>query len=379
MSGCQSAARIVVIAGTRPEALKLAPVIRALRSESAVQVQFLTTAQHRSLLDLALARFDLQPDQDLDLMEPGQTSPEFMGRALPAVARALRTFGADMVLVQGDTNSAVVGALAGFHEMIPVGHVEAGLRSRDMANPFPEEANRRVISQLATLHFAATIANRDNLVEEGVDSSRIAVTGNPIVDALHSVLEGLGEADSVKEDRLAVDSPRRILVTLHRRETIGQALAELCEAIRDLVVAHPDVSVVWPVHPNPAVRATVYDRCGDTDRIRLIEPVGYLEFIRFMRAADLIISDSGGVQEEAPTVGTPLLVVRDVTERPEVIECGAARLIGRNPGRLFSEASALLGDSTALEAMQNKENPFGDGHAAGRIRDATLAYLGLIR
>jgi UDP-N-acetylglucosamine 2-epimerase len=355
--------------------LKLAPVIAAFRAASDWSVRFVATAQHRDLLDQALQRFDLLPDVDLDLMRAAQTSIDFTSRALPAVAAQILEVPPDLVIVQGDTNTAVVGALAGFHLQVPVGHVEAGLRSHDLQNPYPEEANRRVISQVAGLHFAPTQTNRDNLIAEGVDPGVVVVTGNPIVDALNEVLAGL-EANRAEGDDLRGSSDSRlVLVTLHRRETIGAALENICGALVDLVQTHDQVSIVWPVHPNPAVRKTVLDRCGDKARIRLIDPVGYLEFVKLMREADLIISDSGGVQEEAPTVGTPLLVVRDVTERPEVVECGAARLIGRSPDRLLAEATELLTDERAYSLMLNKENPYGDGSAAENIVAAATAFF----
>jgi len=324
---------VLVIAGTRPETLKLVPVIRAFRAETDWNVRFVATAQHRELLDQALERFDFRPDVDLDLMRAAQTSIDFMSRALPAVADEIRNANPDLVIVQGDTNTAVVGALAAFYLQVPIGHVEAGLRSHDLRNPYPEEANRRVISQVTSLHFAATEMNRRNLVSEGMDSELVVVTGNPIVDALHEVLDSLGPDRGAREIRDESSAPRLVLVTLHRRETLGSPLEGICAALVDLVEAHSNVSLVWPVHPNPAVRNTVLDRCGGVGRIRLIDPVGYVEFVRLMCEADLIISDSGGVQEEAPTVGTPLLVARDVTERPEVIECGAARLtVGTRSG-----------------------------------------------
>ena len=366
---------VLVLAGTRPEAIKLAPVIRAFRAETSWRVRFLTTAQHRDLLDQALERFDFRPDMDLDLMRAAQSSIDFLSRALPAVGDAIRNTNPDLVVVQGDTNTAVVGALAAFHLQIPIGHVEAGLRSHDLGNPYPEEANRRIISQLASLHYAPTETNRRSLVSEGVDPDLVVVTGNPIVDALHEVLDGFDPDHGARVAHADPGASRLVLVTLHRRESLGTPLERMCGALNRLVETHSHVSLVWPVHPNPAVRETVLEQCGGVDRIRLIDPVGYVEFVRLMCEADLIISDSGGVQEEAPTVGTPLLVARDVTERPEVIECGAARLIGRDPERLLAEATELLMDQKAYSAMLNKKNPYGDGHAAERIVAATNAFV----
>jgi len=366
---------VLIIAGTRPEMLKLAPVISTFRAEPDWHVRFVATAQHRDLLDQALERFDLRPDADLDLMRAAQTSIDFTSRALPAVAAEIENARPDLVIVQGDTNTAVVGALAAFHLQVPVGHVEAGLRSHDLRNPYPEEANRRVISQVASLHFAPTQTNRRNLMAEGVDPGLVVVTGNPIVDALNEVLAGLEPSRAADDAPGDSSAPRLVLVTLHRRETIGTALEKMCDALVDLVETHAHVSLVWPVHPNPAVRKTVLERCGGVDRIRLIDPVNYLEFVKLMCEADLIVSDSGGVQEEAPTVGTPLLVARDVTERPEVIECGAARLIGRSPERLLAEATELLTDQRAYATMLNKENPYGDGRAAENIVAAANAFV----
>ena len=367
---------VLVVAGTRPEMLKLAPVIAAFRAQPDWRVHFVATAQHRDLLDQALERFGLRPDVDLDLMRPGQTSIDFWSRALPAVGEQIEGVNPDLVVVQGDTNTAVIGALAAFYLQVPVGHVEAGLRSHDLQNPYPEEANRRLISQVASLHFAPTQTNRGNLLAEGIDPKSVVVTGNPIVDALREVVDGFDSDRGSRNANGESDSSRLVLVTLHRRETIGTPLEKICDALVKLVEIHAHVTLVWPVHPNPAVRRTVTERCGGVDRIRLIDPVGYFEFVALMYDADLIISDSGGVQEEAPTVGTPLLVARDVTERPEVIECGAARLIGRSSERLLAAATELLTDQAACDAMLNKKNPYGDGHAAKHIVAATNAFIG---
>jgi len=366
---------ILVIAGTRPEVIKLAPVIQAFSAGEEWSLRFAATGQHRELLDQALDQFGLTPDIDLDLMRSGQTSIDFAARALPSIRAAINVAKPDLVIVQGDTNTAVFGALVAFHLEIPVAHVEAGLRSGDLRNPFPEEGNRRIISQLASLHFAPTEGNRRNLVDEGADPDRVPVTGNPVIDVLKEIIRRVRPPDVQRAPRSNAGAKFRILVTLHRRESLGLPLERMCDAIVRLVREEPRAHVVWPVHPNPEVRETVARRCRDVDRLRLVDPVGYEEFVRLMCDTDLVISDSGGVQEEAPTVGTPLLVAREVTERPEVIECGAAKLIGRDPDLLFDTALELMSDSTAYAAMVDKPNPFGDGHAAERIVAATREYM----
>lgn len=369
--------RIVTIMGTRPEAIKLAPVVRELRRDSRLDVRILATAQHRELLDQVLRHFDLVPDVDLDLMRPGQTLPELTSRAVTALDSALRAEHPAMVIVQGDTTTAMTGALSAFYLGIPVTHIEAGLRSGDIRNPFPEEVNRRIISQLAALHCAPTDGNRALLVAEGVDPACIHVTGNPGLDAVLAVAEsGAGEEELCRTVPELGDPERRlVLVTMHRRESFGRPLEQLCATIKRLASEVHDLVFLLPMHPNPSVRATIQARLGELAGVHLTEPLSYAPFVAAMRRATLIMSDSGGVQEEAPSLNTPVLVLRDATERPEVVEVGAAKLVGRVPEAVYAAASLLLTDEKARIAMTGKQNPYGDGRASLRIREAVAAFL----
>jgi UDP-N-acetylglucosamine 2-epimerase (non-hydrolysing) len=366
----------MTILGTRPDAVKLAPIVRALNADPTIDSGVTVTAQHRDMLDQVLTIFGIQPKHDLDLMQHGQVLSDFAARAIASLGALFAKESPEIVIVQGDTTTAMAGALAAHYCGSAVAHVEAGLRSHDLRNPFPEEANRRIISQLANLHFAPTETSRQNLLAEGVPPDRIRVTGNSVIDAL------LYAADRAGPERLppilqaGVRSGRRlVLVTLHRRESFGLPLEGICDALGTLVDRYPDVELFVPVHPNPNVRRTVHDRLGGRDRVYLAEPLGYIEFVAVMRAAYLIVTDSGGVQEEAPSLGKPVLVVRDATERPEVVAVGAARLVGRNPANVLAAASELLTNPNAYEAMTGHENPYGDGHAAERIAEVVREYL----
>lgn len=365
----------MTILGTRPDAVKLAPVARELQADPSIESVVAVTAQHRELLDQVLSVFRIQPAHDLDLMEPGQVLADFAARALRSLGGLLAQDRPDMVIVQGDTTTAMAGALAAHYTGCALAHVEAGLRSHDLRNPFPEEANRRIVSQLADLHFAPTETSRRNLLAEGVAPDRIHVTGNTVIDALLHV------ADHATADRLppvlrtGPGHRKLILVTLHRRESFGAPLEGICDALGQLVDRNPTVEIFYPVHPNPNVRRIVYDRLGCRDRVHLAEPLGYIEFVAVMRAAHFIITDSGGVQEEAPSLRKPVLVLRDATERPEVVEVGAARLVGRNPADVLAAATELLTNPEAYEAMTGHDNPYGDGHAATRIAYAVHEFL----
>lgn len=369
--------RIVTIVGTRPEAIKLAPVVRELRRSGRTVVRLLATAQHRDLLDQVLRHFNLIPDVDLDLMRPGQTLSGLTARAVTALDATLRKEAPALVVVQGDTTTAMTGALAAFYLDIPVAHVEAGLRSGDVRNPFPEEVNRRIISQLADLHFAPTESNRDVLLGEGFDDTRIAVTGNPGIDAVLSVAEsGVGD-DELRRiiPELAEPGRRLVLVTMHRRESFGEPLEQLCGTVARLAREIPDLVFLLPMHPNPNVRGIIKSQLGNLPAVHLTEPLSYAPFVAAMKYAALIMSDSGGVQEEAPSLNTPVLVLRDATERPEVIEVGAALLVGRDPDAVYAAATRLLTDEHARLAMTGKRNPYGDGRASIRIREAIEAFL----
>lgn len=345
----------------------MAPVIQALARRPAVFDHLVvTTAQHREMLDQALAAFAITPDIDLSLMQPDQELAGFASRALTAVSGMLADLRPDLVLVQGDTTTVMVTALAAFYRHVPVGHVEAGLRSFDPENPFPEEINRRLTACLANLHFAPTDRARQNLVREGVSPDRVIVTGNTIVDALQSMpIDDLFDHDGLR--RVDVTARRMLLVTAHRRENHGAPLRSICRALATLTARFADVEVVYPVHMNPSVRDVVVDELGRTPKVHLTEPVSYPDLLRLMRRAHFILTDSGGIQEEAASFGKPVLVLRAVTERPELVEAGGARVVGTDAIDIVAEATRLLTDQAAHHAMSVIDNPFGDGHAAERI------------
>jgi UDP-N-acetylglucosamine 2-epimerase (non-hydrolysing) len=354
--------------GTRPEVIKMAPVVRELERRSGVfEPLLVTTAQHRELLDQTLASFRLETRSDLALMTPDQRLPTFTGRAVPAVAELLDELAPEAVLIHGDTTSAFATALAAFYKGLLVGHVEAGLRSNQRESPFPEEMNRRLIGNLAELHFAPTTRARDNLLREGVDGGSIWVTGNTVVDALLEFRPDSAFDDSRLE---ALTGQRRLLVvTAHRRETLGAPLAAICQALREITRRFADTRVVFPVHPNPHVRDVVRRELSDNASIALIEPVSYGDCLRLVHRSCLILTDSGGLQEEAPSLGKPVLVLRDTTERPELLEAGGGVLVGTDPRRIVRAASRLLRSPAAYERMASAPNPFGDGRAAVRIVD----------
>ena len=339
----------------------MAPVILALRGEPWAEVRVLATAQHRRLLDQVLTLFDIAPDRDLDVMRPDQTLTALTARLLLALDAALEAERPDAVLIQGDTTTVMTLALACFYRGVPVGHVEAGLRTRDLRNPFPEEANRVIAGRLARWHFAPTEGARRNLLAEGVAATAITVTGNTVIDTLlltagrHPVLD------------LDLDPARRlVLVTCHRRENFGAPLRRICQALQTLAQRNPDVEFLYPVHPNPHVDA-VARRLLDAGNIRLCAPLDYASFVAAMQRAHLVISDSGGVQEEAPALGKPVLVLREATERPEAVEAGVVRLVGSSPERIATETQRLLDDEAAYRAMARRVSPYGDGRSAGRI------------
>jgi UDP-N-acetylglucosamine 2-epimerase (non-hydrolysing) len=358
--------------GTRPEVIKLAPVVRELRSRAGVQVRVVATAQHRELLDQALQVFALRPDVDLALMQAGQDLAALTGRVLAAMAAEIAAQRPAVVVVQGDTTTVFAASLAAFYAGVPIAHVEAGLRTHDAYNPFPEELNRRLTAPLARWHFAPTERARQNLLREGVADEQICVSGNTVVDAL----QWIAATDAFHATALpaGIDASRRlILVTLHRRESWGQPLTAMCEALADLSRKHQDVEVIFPVHLNPAVSATVEKSLAGTPRVHLIGPLDYVTFLRVMQASTLVLTDSGGVQEEAPVFGCPVLVLRDTTERPEAIEAGVAKRVGTARSDIVAAASALLDDSDAYRRMARIASPFGDGRAASRIADRLLA------
>ena len=365
-------AKILVIFGTRPEAIKLFPVIRALAAVPALTIQTCVTAQHRGLLDQVLAIADIVPDIDLDLMEPGQTLDRLTARLLIGLGEVMDAEAPDMVVVQGDTATAMTGALAAYYRKIPVAHVEAGLRSGDIYHPWPEEVNRRIVAPIAALHFAPTETSAEALRRETIAPDTIHVTGNTVIDALHwtraKVAANAGLAAGLDGIAARFAGRRIVLVTTHRRENFGDGMASIARAI-GRIAARSDVAVLFPVHPNPNVVSVMDEILGDRENVARIEPLDYPHFVRALAMADIVLTDSGGVQEEAPALGKPVLVMRETTERPEGVAAGTARLIGTGEDRIVSEIFTLLDDTAAYAAMARAHNPFGDGRAAARIAE----------
>ncbi len=364
----------MAIFGTRPEAVKMAPVIARLRESADFAPIVVVTAQHREMLDQVLRLFAITPDRDLDIMLPEQSLFDIATRALDRLDPVLADRRPAMVLVQGDASSTMLGALAAFYCRIPVGHVEAGLRTWDKYRPFPEEMNRRLTSSLADLHFAPTPHAKANLLREGVPSDRILVTGNTVIDALLDVVRR--PEVGLPPDLPPLEGRRMVLVTTHRRENWGEPLRQIYLALLDLLVRFPDVTIVFSVHRNPAVRRVAEEVLAGHPRAHLIEPPDYGPFVRLMAKAHLILTDSGGVQEEAPALGTPVLVLRDVTERPEGVEAGTVEVVGTSRERIAERAGRLLADPAARAAMAQARNPYGDGRAAGRIVEALRFWFG---
>jgi len=369
--------RCMVIIGTRPEAIKLAPVMHALREAGhQVRTQLVLTGQHGELVDEVLKLFHLKPEFDLDLMRHYQTLSQFTARALTALTDLFARERPDLILVQGDTTTVFAASLSAFYQRIKVGHVEAGLRTHDKGNPFPEEINRRLTGVLADLHFAPTEEARLNLLLERIPDSQIFVTGNPVIDALQMTRE---QARTVARKQFACldNGLRTILVTSHRRENQGEPLERICRAIARLTEQYLDVQVIWPVHPNPRVFKTVHRLLSDKPNIHLVSPMGYCAFVGVMEMSTLILTDSGGVQEEAPALGRPVLVMRETTERPEGIDAGTVKLIGTAEVDIFKESALLLTDTEAYGRMANAVSPYGDGKAANRIVTAIRHHWGL--
>ncbi len=362
--------RVLLVFGTRPEAIKMAPLVHVMGSRDEIEVVTCVTAQHREMLDQVLDWFGIQPDYDLNLMRPNQTLNGLAARAIEGVDSVIRQVNPDVVLVQGDTSTAMIAGLAAFYLRIPVGHVEAGLRTHDIYNPFPEEVNRRLISRFATYNFAPTQTAQQALLAENTDPDTIFITGNTVIDALHWTVN---RPHDLNLD-VPLDQPgeRLILVTGHRRESFGPAFEQLCQALREVVEGNPDTRLIYPVHLNPNVQEPVYRILGDVERVHLIDPLPYPDFAHLMNRADLIITDSGGIQEEAPSLGKPVLVMRETTERPEVVEAGAALLVGTDTAVIVEAANKLLRDPAAYDAMSKAVSPYGDGHAAEKITDILL-------
>ena len=366
--------RVVAVLGTRPEVIKLAPVIAELRRRPQTETVVVATGQHRELLDQMLAQFELAADVDLDVMRPEQRLSDLTAELVRGIGDTLRTLRPDWVLVQGDTSTTMCAALAAFYEVVPVAHVEAGLRTGNEYAPFPEELNRRVVGQIAALHFCPTPASAANLVAELVPEDRVHVTGNTVIDALTwAVQRARRLPPPIRRLR-----PRRVLLTLHRRESQGEAMRAVCEAVR-AIAAREDTEIVFPVHRNPAVREIVLPALEGVDGVHLCEPLDYLTLVHVLDSSDLVLTDSGGLQEEAPSLAKPVLVLRDTTERPEAVAAGVAKVVGTNPHVITAAATELLDDPVAYAQMAHGENPFGDGLASRRIVSAIAEQSRLAR
>ena len=370
--------RISLIFGTRPEAIKLSPVILAMKDNPDLEPHVCVTGQHRLMLDQVLDVFGVVPDVDLALMLPNQTLSELSARSILAIDAYLTEHNPDMVLVQGDTTTVFCAALCAFYHKIPVGHVEAGLRTWNKYSPFPEEINRVLSTRLADLHFAPTDTSRDNLLKEGVAPEKIFVTGNTVIDALDLALERV-KANPQKIPGLPAEMMTNacplVLITGHRRESFGEGFQNICLAISELAQRFPSAKFVYPVHLNPNVREPVFNLLGNKPNIHLIDPLGYLPFVALMNRAKIILTDSGGVQEEAPSLGKPVLVMRDTTERPEAVAMGTVKLVGTDSDAIVTNVSRLMTDRASYEQMANAVNPYGDGRASSRIVDILLKCL----
>lgn len=367
--------KVMSIFGTRPEAIKMAPLVKELEARDGIESIVCVTAQHREMLDQVLDTFKIKPDYDLNMMKQGQTLTDITCGALKGIGEALGKENPDIVLVHGDTSTTFAGALAAFYSRIAIGHVEAGLRTYNKYSPYPEEMNRQMVDCMTDMFFAPTRLSRENLLKEGIPDEKIYVTGNTAIDAMdttvneaytHEVLDWVG-------------ADRMLLLTAHRRENLGEPMRNIFRGIRRLLDEIPDIKVVYPIHKNPIVRATAEEIFGSCDRVRLIEPLEVFDFHNFQNKAYIILTDSGGIQEEAPSLGKPVLVLRDTTERPEGIEAGTLKLVGTDSNVIYNEALRLLTDEAEYSRMSRASNPYGDGFASKRIADAIIDYFGKLR
>ncbi|QNP48708.1 non-hydrolyzing UDP-N-acetylglucosamine 2-epimerase [Diaphorobacter aerolatus] len=364
--------KIAVVLGTRPEAIKMAPVVQALRESNFLTPVVIATAQHREMLDQVLDIFDITPDFDLDLMRPNQSLSELTARLITSLDECIKKIGPSAILVQGDTTTVLAASLVSFYHHIPIGHVEAGLRTHDMKNPFPEEMNRVLTGRLAHWHFAPTQSSADNLLNEGISADTVFMTGNTVIDALFDARK-----HPAKVVRQLPPGHRLMLVTTHRRENFGAPLEDICNAVLTLLDNNLNLQVLFPVHPNPNVSSVVRGKLGQHPRVELCAPLDYLSFIAAMEAADIILSDSGGVQEEAPALGKPVLVMREETERPEAVDFGVAELVGTNSAHIVERVQRLLDDPSAYREMARGASPYGDGKAAQRIVEVLESSLAM--
>ena len=363
--------KVMTVFGTRPEAIKMAPVVLELKKhQDEIETVVAVTAQHRQMLDQVLHLFKIKPDYDLDIMSQGQTLYDITSRAMNGLKEVLEKEKPDLVLVHGDTTTTFAGALASYYSQTAVGHVEAGLRTGDIYSPFPEEMNRKLTGAIASFHFAPTETAKANLLREGVNPEKIYVTGNTVIDALMKTVRPDYEFDDEKLRQIDFEQHRVILLTTHRRENLGEPMRHIYKALRSVVQEMPDAEIVFPVHRNPLVRQVVNEELAGVDRIHLIEPLDYEPFANLMSRSYLVLTDSGGIQEEAPSLGKPVLVLRNTTERPEAVKAGTVSLIGTNVDVVYETTRRLLTDKKAYEAMSNAVNPYGDGRASERIVQA---------
>ena len=360
--------KVMTIFGTRPEAIKMAPLVNELKLHKEIDTIVCVTAQHRQMLDQVLTTFSIMPDYDLNIMKEGQTLTEVTTNALKGLGKVMEDVRPDIVLVHGDTTTTFAGALSAFYCKIPVGHVEAGLRTYDKYSPYPEEMNRQMVSNIADIHFAPTKKSAENLINEGIDESKIYITGNTAIDAMHHTVY-----DSYSHDVLEwVGDSRMILLTAHRRENLGMPMKKIFRAIRQIVEDFDDVKVVYPIHLNPIIREIADVELNGCKRVKLIEPLEVVDFHNFLNNAFIIMTDSGGIEEEPPSLGKPVLVLRDTTERPEGVDAGTLKLVGTDQEKIYETAKALLTDHELYEKMSHASNPYGDGYASERIVDAIL-------
>ena len=368
--------KIMFVFGTRPEAIKMAPLVKAVEAAEDLEPLVVVTAQHREMLDQVLQLFDVHPSDDLNLMKPGQSLTDITAGVLRGIERIVIKEKPDLVLVHGDTTTTFAGALASFYQQVPIGHVEAGLRSGNMYSPFPEEANRRLTGALTSIHLAPTPQARENLLREGINPDIIYTTGNTVIDALMMTIKDDYTFDDDLEKALNVPG-RKVLLTTHRRENLGQPMVQIFRAIRKLHERFPDVHFYFPVHLNPKVRALAKEALSDQERVHMFEPLDYAPFANLINRMDLVLTDSGGLQEEAPAIGKPVLVLRDNTERPEAVEAGTVRLVGADTQLIYDTVETLFTDEEEYARMEHAVNPYGDGKACERIVAAIKHYLGL--
>ena len=364
--------KVMSIFGTRPEAIKMAPLVKELERRKEIESIVCVTAQHREMLDQVLNTFDIKPDYDLNIMKQGQSLADVTTRALVGLEEVIKKVKPDIVLVHGDTTTTFAGALAAFYNQVAIGHVEAGLRTYDKYSPYPEEMNRQMVDRLSDMYFAPTEISKDNLLKENIDDSKIYITGNTAIDAMSTTVD---ENYTHPELDWINAGERMILLTAHRRENLGEPMRHIFRAIKRVVDEFSDVKVIYPIHMNPKVREVANEVFGDADRVKLIEPLEVFDFHNFQNKSYIILTDSGGIQEEAPSLGKPVLVLRDTTERPEGIKAGTLKLVGTDEDVIYEETKKLLLDKKEYEKMSKASNPYGDGHASERIVDAIIKYF----